>query len=179
MYAVAYTPQSTILSSCIVPENFTLTALNGSDIEVGDVFYYPEQNQILICAEDTQTYRKIVTVNGSNLTDINGSTANFSIDDTLTRLYDVNYGEIGVSRISYYCGDTPVSGIVGRNGIKVCVRVCNTTANDANNIPVSLYDGETLVAESEVSVNSEGYAEVTIDCGSHSFVRGNATVVIG
>ena len=177
VYALTYTPASKLAGDTVCAENYTLTSDKTSSIDILDVYYYPGENQVKLTIEAKKTAAGApCRLTSEDLLDTEGQTADCDETVYLFSENEVSYGTVDISAVSYLKDGVPVGNTTGESGITVVVRWSNTTG-EAQQGTITVFDGGAAVASAQYSVDSEGFAEITLDTSAHTFTT-QATISI-
>lgn len=171
MYAAAYTPQKELAASTVIPKNFTLMSDSGKTTAITEAYYYAEDNQVKFVLETANSdIYELWNLTSTGVLDTEGNSVDASGKLTLFKESDISYGTAQVSAITFLENGIPTSDLVNKTGIVAIVRIANTTGKMVSG-RVELYDGASLVAEANCSIESESFTEVSIDISEHNFTN--------
>ena len=171
MYAAAYTPQQTLAANTVVPQNFTLVSESGETAAIKDTYYYAEDNQVKLVIEATNAgSQELWNLTSTGVLDTEGNSVNTAGELTLFRESEVSYGSVQVSAVTFLENGVPTSEVANKSGIVAVIRISNTTG-DAVSGKVKIFDGASIIAERDCSIESESFAEISIDISEHSFIN--------
>lgn len=171
MYAAAYTPQIKLAANTVFPKNFTLISESGETAAITDAYYYVEDNQVKFILEATNAgAQEIWNLTSTGVLDTEGNSADTAGKLTLFQESEISYGTAQVSAVTFLENGVPTTEVVNKSGIVAVVRISNTTGKAVSG-KVKLFDGNSLIAERDCSIESESFAELSIDISEHSFVN--------
>ncbi len=171
MYAAAYTPQIKLAANTILPENFTLESESGEVAAITEAYYYAEDNQIKFVLEATNAgSQELWNLTSTGVLDTEGNSANTAGELTLFQESEISYGSVQISAVTFLENGVPTSKVVNKNGIEAVIRISNTTGTAVSG-KVKLFDGNALIAERDCIIESESFAELSIDISEHNFIN--------
>lgn len=171
MYAAAYTPQNELAANTVLPQNFTLVSESGETAVITEAYYYAEHNQVKLILDTTNAGTgEMWNLTSTGLLDTEGNSVETSEKVTLFKETEVSYGTAEISSVTFFENGVPTLSTVNKDGIIAVVRIANTTGESVSGM-VKLYDGNTLVAECNCSIESESFTEVSIDISEHNFTN--------
>ncbi len=177
VYALTYTPASELAGDTVCAENYTLTSDKTSRINILDTYYYPGENQVKLIIETKKAAAGApCRLTSENLLNTEGQTTDCDETVYLFSENEVSYGTVDISAVSYLIGNVPAGNTSGKSGITVVVRLSNTTGVTQQGT-VAVFDGGEAVVSAPYSVDSEGFAEITLDASAHTFTT-QATINI-
>lgn len=171
VYAAAYTPQNELAANTVLPQNFTLVSESGETAVITEAYYYAEANQVKLILETANAgSEELWNLASTGLLDTEGNQVNTAEGITLFKEAEISYGTAQVSSVTFFENGVPTLSTANKDGIIAVVRIANTTGESVSGM-VKLYDGNTLVAECNCSIESESFTEVSIDISEHNFTN--------
>lgn len=169
VYATAYTPQNKLAASTVLPKNFTLVSESGQVAAITEAYYYAENNQVKFIVETKNAgVQELWNLASTGVLDTEGNAANAAGELTLFRETDISYGSVQVSAVTFLEDGVPTVDVVNKSGLVAVIRISNTTGKAVSG-KVRLFDGNSVVAERNCTIESESFEELSIDISEHSF----------
>ena len=145
--------------------------------QILDSYYYPGKNQVKLIVKTKKVAAGTpCRLTSENLLDTNGKAADCNETVYLFSEKESVYDAVAVSAVAYLRGNTPVKNTAGQSGIRIVVRINNST-KDSKQGTVTVYDGAELVASAVYSADAESFTEILLDVSEHTF-KNQATINI-